>query len=411
MSLRQEAKPRYVFLPEQRGDGCVHIADMTMFYAPSSGGVRTYLEAKRQRLVNADDVCHSLLIPSAPAKATPTEAIVPPPLYGTGDQRLQTLRIPAPPLPFSGGYRFPLRTHHWVNALEKLKPDVIEAGDPYVVGWAAIRAARRLDVPLIAFYHSDLPEMLGSRFGTGVRRLTEAYIRRLYSHYDSVLAPSQLMAERLANIGVERVSVQPLGVDIVRFTPDKRDSALRDQLGLADNVRLLIFAGRGSQEKNLSILLNTLRLLGEDYHLLMVGSNMPRQTPNNVTTISRFCPPDELAGMLASADALLHAGTQETFGLVTLEAMASGIPVVAANAGALPEMLDERYSRLCAPLDAHDMARATRDLFEQDVRAMGALARQHVEQHHGWGAVVDSLHQHYEHVIAEHMTVAQDHAS
>lgn len=389
----------------------MHIADMTMFYAPSSGGVRTYLEAKRQRLVNADDVCHSLLIPSVPAEASPAEHIAPPPSYGAHAQRLQTIRIPAPPLPFSGGYRFPLRTHHWVKALEKLQPDVIEAGDPYIVGWAAIRAARRLNVPLVAFYHSDLPEMLGSRFGKGVRCLTETYIRRLYSHYDSVLAPSQLMAERLANIGVERVSVQPLGVDIARFTPDKRDSALRDQLGLADNVHLLIFAGRGSQEKNLPILLETLRLLGQNYHLLMVGSNMPRQTPDNVTTISRFCPPDELAGMLASADALLHAGTQETFGLVTLEAMASGIPVVAANAGALPEMLDERFSRLCAPLDPQDMARATRDLFEQDVRAMGTLARQQVEQHHGWDAVVDSLRQHYEYVIAERMTVAQDHVS
>ncbi|WP_414502947.1 glycosyltransferase family 4 protein [Zymobacter sp. IVIA_5232.4 C2] len=389
----------------------MHIADMTMFYAPSSGGVRTYLEAKRQRLVNADDVCHSLLIPSLPADATPADGIEAPPVHGSREQRLQTLRIPAPPLPFSGGYRFPLRTHHWVNALDRLQPDIIEAGDPYVVGWAAIRAARRLNVPLIAFYHSDLPEMLGSRFGNGVRHLTERYIRHLYRHYDSVLAPSQLMAQRLAAIGVERVSVQPLGVDTVRFTPDKRDSALRQQLGLADDIRLLIFAGRGSQEKNLPVLLETLKLLGPQYHLLMVGSNMPRQTPNNVTTISRFCPPDELAGLLASADALLHAGTQETFGLVILEAMASGLPVVAANAGALPEMLDDRYSRLCAPLDAQDMARATRDLFEQDIKAMGTLARQRVERHHGWDAVVNSLRQHYEHVIAERLTVAQDHAS
>ena len=389
----------------------MHIADMTMFYAPSSGGVRTYLEAKRQRLVNADDVCHSLLIPSIPSDATPVGDIVRLNDNAPRDQRLQTLRIPAPPLPFSGGYRFPLRRYHWVNALDALQPDIIEAGDPYVVGWAAIRAARRLNIPLVAFYHSDLPEMLGSRFGNGVRRLTEAYIRRLYSHYDSVLAPSQLMAKRLADMGVERVSVQPLGVDTVRFTPTKRDSALREQLSLADDVHLLIFAGRGSQEKNLPILLDTMRLLGEHYHLLMVGSNMPRQTPDNVTTISQFCPPDELAGLLASADALLHAGTQETFGLVILEAMASGIPVVAANAGALPEMLDDCYSRLCAPLDAHDMARATRELFQHDVRAMGTCARQRVEQHHGWDAVVDSLRQHYERVIAERMTVAQDHIS
>ena len=394
-------------LPTQRGNGCVHIADMTMFYAPSSGGVRTYLEAKRQRLVNADDVCHSLLIPSVPADATPAAAISAP----NSEQRLQVIRVPAPPLPFSGGYRFPLRTHHWVKTLKKLRPDIIEAGDPYIVGWAAIRAARQLNIPLVAFYHSDLPEMLGSRFGNTVRHLAEAYIRRLYRHYDLVLAPSQLMAERLAKIGVERVKVQPLGVDIERFNPNKRNTALRQQLSLADDVPLLIFAGRGSQEKNLPILLDTMRLLGNQYHLLMVGSNMPQHTPDNVTTISRFCPPDELAGMLASADALLHAGTQETFGLVILEAMASGIPVVAANAGALPEMLNDRYSRRCAPLDPADMARATRELFQHDIRAMGHAARQQVEQYHGWDAVVESLHQHYEHAIADHLTVAQDQVS
>ena len=389
----------------------MHIADMTMFYAPSSGGVRTYLEAKRQRLVDAHDVCHTLLVPSLTADATPAEQIKAPVSDAPRDHRLNVVRVPAPPLPFSGGYRFPLRTQHWVNALQTLQPDVIEAGDPYVVGWAAIRAARRLNVPLVGFYHSDLPEMLGSRFGKGVRRLAESYLRRLYSHYDCVLAPSALMAERLHRMGVEQVKVQPLGVDTQRFSPARRDVTLRERLALPDDVRLLIFAGRGSQEKNLPVLIETMRHLGSGYHLLMVGSNMPRQTPNNITTLSRFSPPDELAVMLASADALLHAGTQETFGLVILEAMASGIPVVAANAGALPEMLDDSYARLCAPLDPRDMARATRDLLAHDVRAMGQKARLKVECHHGWDTVVDGLRQHYKNVIADRMIVAQDQAS
>lgn len=388
-------------MPALRGNGNVHIADMTMFYAPSSGGVRTYLEAKRTRLVNSKGVRHSLLIPGTPASATPVADMVThiDSAKSSPQARLQVVRVPAPPLPFSSGYRFPLRRHHWLDTLAHLRPDVLEAGDPYVTGWAAVEASQRFGMPIVGFYHSDLPEMLGSRFGHRVRAWTERYIRRLYRHYDRILAPSQLMAERLNALDIANVHVQPLGVDIDLFTPSRRDVGVRQELGLDEDTHLLIFAGRGSQEKNLPVLLNAMRALGTGYHLLMVGSNMPSQTPDNVTTINHFCPPAELARLIASSDALLHAGTQETFGLVILEAMASGIPVVAANAGALPESIDERFGRLSAPLDAQDMARATRELFTHDVRAMGRIAREQAERHHGWDAVVASVQQHYNAVL------------
>lgn len=376
----------------------MHIADMTMFYAPSSGGVRTYLEAKRKRLVHTAGVCHSLLIPGTRSTATPLSAVHA--SFGAEASPLQVIRVPAPPLPFSSGYRFPLRRHHWLKTLTHLQPDVLEAGDPYVTGWAAVEASQRLGTPIVAFYHSDLPEMLGSRFGQPVRRMTERYIRRLYRHYDRILAPSQLMADRLNALDIANVHVQPLGVDIELFTPTRRDPTVREELGLDEGTRLLIFAGRGSQEKNLPVLLDTMRALGKPYHLLMVGSNMPSQTPDNVTTLNRFCPPEALARLMASSDALLHAGTQETFGLVILEAMASGLPVVAANAGALPESIDERFGRLCAPLDPQDMARATRELFTHDVRAMGHIARLQAEQHHGWDAVVQNVQHHYDAVLS-----------
>ncbi|HAQ27674.1 MAG TPA: glycoside hydrolase, partial [Pseudomonas sp.] len=137
-----------------------------------------------------------------------------------------------------------------------------------------------------------------------------------------------------------------MGVDLETFQPSRRDPGLREELGLADDTRLLIFAGRGSREKNLGVLLETARQLGADYHLLLVGSGMPRQVPSNVTVVNRFCPAIEVARLMASCDVLLHAGNQETFGLVVLEAMASGIPVVAARAGALPELVPFHSGRL-----------------------------------------------------------------
>ena len=225
------------------------------------------------------------------------------------------------------------------------------------------------------------------------------YVSRLYSSFDRVLAPSWVMAEKLKALGVGNVYVQPLGVDLETFRPDRRDPEMRRTLGLEDDTRLLIFAGRGSREKNIDVLLDTARLLGKPYHLLLVGSSMPHRVPENVSVIDRFCPAADVARYMASCDVLLHAGNQETFGLVALEAMASGIPVIAARAGALPELVPFHTGRLCRPLDAQSMAQTVRELFEDDPRLLGAQARQHVEAHHAWDAVVAGLLAHYHAVL------------
>ena len=360
----------------------LHIADMTMFYAPASGGVRTYLEAKQRRLQLYSSVRHSILVP------------------GRGySQHAGIFEVPAPLLPFGHGYRFPIRRAPWRNLLRTLRPDLIEVGDPYMTAWAALDAGRQLDIPVIGFYHSDLPLLVGNRLGPWLGANMNGYVARLYGSFDRVLAPSQAMARRLRALGIRNVYVQSLGVDLETFHPRHRDPRLRRKLGLADDVRLMIFAGRGSREKNIGVLLETARRLGPGYHLLLVGSNMARRVPPNVTVIDRFCAAVEVARLMASCDVLLHAGNQETFGLVVLEAMASGIPVVAARAGALPELVPFHSGRLCPPLDALAMAQTVRELFEDDWRVLGLQARQHVEAHHAWDAVVAGLLAHYHAVL------------
>ncbi len=356
----------------------MHIVDTTMFYAPASGGVRTYLDAKSAWLRGRAGVRHHLLVPGPRRRSE-------------GERRW----LPAPPLPFGNGYRFPLRRGPWVEALMALEPDLIEAEDPYLLPWAALEAGRRLGVPVVGFYHSDLPRLAGTRAGDWSNRLLNHYVANLYRRFDRVLAPSRVMAEKLRRLGVERVHVQPLGVDIERFHPRKRDPRLRQRLGLEPDTRLLVFAGRGAREKNLPVLLETLRILGKGYHLHLVGSHMPRRLPENVTRSERFLDPQAVAAWLASSDALVHAGDRETFGLVVLEAMASGIPVVGVKAGAVAELVAPGTGLLAQPRSASSLAEAVRALFADGWQGMGRRARHHVERCCSWERIFPRLLRHY----------------
>jgi alpha-1,6-mannosyltransferase len=246
--------------------------------------------------------------------------------------------LPAPPLGASG-YRFPLRGGHWLHMLRRLQPDLIEAGDPYRLAWVALAAGQRLDVPVIGFYHSDVPRLVARRLGPSARTLAEHYIRRLYRQFDAVCAPSRVMARQLEGLGIPRTLVQPLGVDVQRFHPRHADPKLRMRLGIGRDTRLLVFAGRAAREKNIDLLLATAQALGNRYHLLLIGPGMPHTIARNVTTVPHYLPAPQLAGHLAACDALIHAGDQETFGLVVLEAMASGLPVIGTHHGALPELV------------------------------------------------------------------------
>lgn len=364
----------------------MHLADITMFYAPESGGVRRYLDAKREWLAHNTLCRHTLLAPSSrTVQDTPSVST-----------------LPAPPLPRSNGYRFPLRRGPWQRKLVELAPDLIEAGDPYRLARAALTAGQQLGAPVIGFYHSDLPRLLAQRLGKPSLALTQAYVRRLYRDFDQILTPSRVMHDHLRDLGLERVDVQPLGVNAEAFHPRHRHPHLRRQLGLHKETHLLIFAGRYAREKNLEQLVRAFQQLGPRYHLLLVGPEMPFTSGGNLTCFSHFFSAPELARLLASADALAHAGDNETFGLIALEAMASGIPVVGVEAGAIPELINPAVGTLATSCAPAALAEAIEALFAQDVIAMGREARRQVEEHWTWDRAFTQLFQTYCQLISPH---------
>lgn len=347
----------------------MHLVDTTLFYSPTSGGVKRYLSAKHAWLRANTSWQHTIVVP---AKEDHFE-------------RGELCTLSGIPVPGAFNYRLPLNPKRWTRVLDALQPSLIEAGDAFHPAWAAWRLAERRGIPITAFYHSNLPQILGWRFGGKLtERILCRYLRWLYERFDVVFAPSRLMCEFLNNMGVPHTVYQPLGVDVEIFHPKRRAHDLRKKLGLPANVRLLVYAGRFAGEKNLPVLLQAFARLGSPYHLLMIGgARRVRPTPN-VTMLPYRRDSLELAGWIASADALVHAGTKETFGLVLLEAMACGRPVVAARASAIPEFVDESVGMLAEPCDAASMADAIAALYERDLDAIGKTAREHVLRRFTW---------------------------
>jgi alpha-1,6-mannosyltransferase len=244
--------------------------------------------------------------------------------------------------------------------------------------------ARRRRIPAVAFFHSHLPRLVGSRCGALLGRVASSYLSALYERFDAVFAPSQIMCDYLRSLGLRRVLPQPLGVDTTIFHPQRRHEDLRAQLGLPPQVRLLAFAGRFSGEKNIHVLHDAFARLGPGYHLLLVGGGEERRPAANITVLPYRRDSAELAGILASVDALVHAGTAETFGLVVLEAMACGRPVVGVRAAAVAELVDDTVGVAAPRATGALMANAVRDLYDRDLEALGRAARARVEARYSW---------------------------
>jgi alpha-1,6-mannosyltransferase len=377
-------------VPLRTGPAGRHLVDVTLLFAPTSGGVRSYLLAKHRWLTQRTRMRHTVLVPGSRDDGLPCDV----------------MKFASPPIPFGRGYRLPLRMRSFRNQLARLTPDLIEVGDPYHLARQSLRVAHERKIPAIAFCHSDIGTLADSLLGRWAGRAARRYLLDLYARFELVLAPSNLVAERLSDIGIHHVRVQALGVDVTTFHPDARDPELRVMLGIARDARLLVFAGRLSPEKHAGDLVTATRLLGDRYHLLLIGCGRFATRAPNVTVLGYQREHRQLARLLASCDAFVHAGDQETFGLVVLEALACGLPVIAARAGALPELVDEQVGATFEPRAPDDLARKVHELFERDRATVRRAARKRAEAH-GWDSAFTRLLGHYTRLLARPAALEQ----
>jgi alpha-1,6-mannosyltransferase len=362
----------------------VRLVDITMFYPAETGGVATYIAAKARWLSCHTRIDHSVVSPVA----------------GRDSSESTFIGIPSVPIPYSRGYRLPLSVGVAARVLRRLQPDLIEVGDPYQLAWAALRVRRQLNVPVVGFYHSDLPLLVGQRFGRAARTIATRYVSDLYRRFDLVLAPSQVVVDRLDELGIHRVRRQPLGVDTAVYSPATRDHRLRARLGLPDATRLVIYAGRFTREKKLPVLVEAVKRLGDPYHLLLVGSGDAITGSRHVSCLPFQRDTRALSQLISSCDMLVHPGDQETFGLVVLEAMACGVPVLGVQAGGVAELVKPDTGMLVKPDSPAAMAEGIEALYQKDLATLGANARRKVMQHYDWNIVIPQLIAQYGNLFA-----------
>ena len=353
------------------------LVDTTMLYAPKSGGVKRYLQSKKAWLeANRPGVAHSLVVPGAHHRA--------------GEDGV--VQLHATKLPFGDGYRWPTSVRRWGAWVAALHPTVIEAGDPYTPGQGALEAGQRAGCPVIGFCHSDPAGLAALHFGEWAKKPVEKRWARLFGQFDKVVSPSRYIARRLEEAGVGNIVIRPLGVEIDTFRPDRRDRDwLLKKLGLPASARLLCFAGRPAREKNIDVLIQAVQRLGEPYHLVLVGAGAGMPAEERVISLPYEANPKAVARIIASCDAFVHANDKEPFGLIVLEAMACGRPVVGVNSGGVAETVDHEVGQLAASADPIEYAAAVEALFARDIEAIGVAARARMVERFAWTRVFEDL--------------------
>jgi len=250
------------------------------------------------------------------------------------------------PLPSYPGLRFGLPAGRRLQARwTAQRPDAIYIATEGPLGWSALGAARRLGIPAATGFHTRFDDYMG-RYGAGfLAPWVLAWLRRFHNRGDATLVPTLELQQQLRAQGFRHVQRLGRAVDTRQFHPGWRDDALRERWGLAEGEIAVLSVGRLAAEKNLALTVRAFRALQAvrpETRMVFVGDGPSRaelQAANPDFIFTGVQRGDELSRHYASADLFLFSSLSETFGNVTLEAMASGLATVAFDYGATREHL------------------------------------------------------------------------
>jgi phosphatidylinositol alpha 1,6-mannosyltransferase len=288
------------------------------------------------------------------------------------------VRVPAVSVPGVPSLPVGLPTRRLHQVLERFAPDVVHLASPFVLGAGGLLAARRLGVPAVAVYQTDMAGF-AHRYGAGLTASAAwRWTCRLHRSADRTLAPSAATVAALRGAGVGRVHRWGRGVDSVLFCPSRRDPALRARLAAGEEL-LVGYVGRLAPEKQVRRLVELAALPG--IHLVVVGDGPERHAAEAAARklglagrahFTGFLPHATIPAVLRHADVLAMPSVYEELGSVLLEAMAAGLPIVASRTGGIPDAVGDA-AELVTPGDPRALAAAI-DRLLGDRAAAGRLA-------------------------------------
>ncbi|MEH2315557.1 glycosyltransferase family 4 protein [Nostoc sp.] len=291
--------------------------------------------------------------------------------------------------------------------LEEFKPDVIHVVNPAVLGLAGIFYSKILKIPLVASYHTHLPQYLQHYGLAMLEGLLWELLKGAHNQAALNLCTSTVMIEELTAHGIERVDLWQRGVDTELFHPDLASVEMRSRLSQNHpESPLLLYVGRLSAEKEIERIKPILEAIPQA-RLALVGDGPHRQAlqkhfAGTNTYFVGYLMGQELGSAFASADAFIFPSRTETLGLVLLEAMAAGCPVVAARSGGIPDIVTDGVNGyLFEPTaDVQGALAATIRLLEQKQQRdiIRQNARREAESW-GWAAATKQLQDYYQKVI------------
>jgi glycosyltransferase involved in cell wall biosynthesis len=369
----------------------VRIAFFTETFLPKVDGIVTRLTKTVEHLVAAGDEVLIFCPEGAPETFLGARVV----------------GVPALPLPLYPELKLALPRPAVSEALERFQPDLVHVVNPAVLGLGGIWLARTRSLPLVASYHTHLPKYL-EHYGMGMLEpLLWELLKTAHNQAQLNLCTSSAMVSELAAKGIQHTALWQRGVDTDLFRPSLRSEAMRARLhGTHDDTgNLLLYIGRLSAEKQIERIRPVLAALPQT-RLALVGdgpyrSQLERLFEGTATTFVGYLAGEDLASAYASGDAFLFPSSTETLGLVLLEAMAAGCPVVGANRGGIPDIVSHGENGcLYDPDDPPSLIAAVHTLLgdAEARRTLRASAREEAERWN-WASATEQLRGYYASVL------------
>lgn len=326
--------------------------------------------------------------------------------------------IPSIAAPGRPEYRLSLGLPRRARAeLEAFGPTLFHIATPDLLGRAALRLAKRWGLPAVASYHTHFSSYLKYYGFEELEGFLWKYLRRFYRQCAHVYVPSPSMAAVLRAHEITRgLRLWQRGVDTSRFTPARRSATWRHTLGIDDHEVVVSFVGRLVWEKGLHVFADVVERLeanGIPHRSMIVGDGPARAelaARLEHTIFTGYLGGEALARAYASSDVFLFPSDTETFGNVTLEAMASGLPAVCADAPGSSSLLSHGHTGFLAPAGASEVffQHVERLVTDAELRYLVGQAALEEAQRYEWNTIMARLSGYYDEILNPHRAPQRD---